>query len=45
MNGKNKNILITITVAVILIAGALVWVWNSEMGQPIIFEHAPAPQP
>ena len=43
-NGMRKNILITLVVVVLLGAGALVWVWNSEMGEQIVTKNAPVPE-
>lgn len=42
---SKKNILITVIIAIVLVIGALVWIWNSEIGQPVLTENAPTPQP
>ncbi|HEY4523382.1 MAG TPA: hypothetical protein VJK04_00720 [Candidatus Paceibacterota bacterium] len=39
----NKNILITIIMAIVLVSGAFLWIWNSEISPATVLENAPVP--
>jgi len=44
MNKASSNILLTAVIAIVLILGALAWIWNSEFSRPVILDNAPVPQ-